>query len=61
VITGVGAIIGSFMSEPENAKPGDPFFYGTSTIEGLAAGAMLVVIANAMYADQPILPPFAAR
>lgn len=48
-MTGVGAIIGSFMKEPEDAGPNDAFYYGTSAIEGLAAGAMLVVISNAMY------------
>jgi hypothetical protein len=49
-MTGVGAVIGSFMKEPEDAGPNDAFYYGTSAIEGLAAGAMLVVISNAMYA-----------
>jgi hypothetical protein len=48
-MTGVGAVIGSFMKEPEDAGPNDAFYYGTSAIEGLAAGAMLVVISNAMY------------
>ncbi|ELR13566.1 uncharacterized protein ACA1_358640 [Acanthamoeba castellanii str. Neff] len=48
-MTGVGAIIGSFMKEPEDAGPNDAFYYGTSAIEGLAAGAMLVVISNAMF------------
>ena len=48
-MTGVGAVIGSFMKDPEDAGPTDAFYYGTSAIEGLAAGAMLVVISNAMY------------
>jgi hypothetical protein len=61
VVTGVGAIIGSFMKEPEDAQPNDPFFYGTSAIEGLAAGAMLVVISNAMYANPFHLAAFAVR
>lgn len=50
-MTGVGAIIGSFMKEPEDAGPNDAFYYGTSAIEGLAAGAMLVVISNAMLPE----------
>jgi hypothetical protein len=57
-MTGVGAVIGSFMKEPEDAGPNDAFYYGTSAIEGLAAGAMLVVISNAMcVCPAPASPP----
>lgn len=50
VITGCGAAIGSLMEEPADPYPNEPFYFGTGLMEGLAAGGLLVMIANTMYA-----------
>ncbi len=48
-MTGVGAFAGSFMEEPREGQPNSAFLYGLGVAEGIAAGAMLVMIANVMY------------
>ncbi len=48
VITGVGALLGSFLKEDPDAGPNNWHYCLASGIEGVAAGAMLVMISNAM-------------
>ncbi|ELR21754.1 metal cation transporter, ZIP subfamily protein [Acanthamoeba castellanii str. Neff] len=50
-LTGVGAFAGSFMEEPREGQPNSAFLYGLGVAEGIAAGAMLVMIANVMLPE----------
>jgi zinc transporter ZupT len=51
VATGIGAGFGSVIHVPENAPPNSSSYCLISSIEGSAAGAMLIVIANAMLPE----------
>ncbi len=49
VITGVGALLGSFLKEDPDMKPNSWQYCLSTGIDGVAAGALLVMISNAMY------------
>ena len=46
MLIGLGSFAGSFMEE--EGHPNSAFLYGVGVVEGIAAGAMMGMIANVM-------------
>jgi hypothetical protein len=49
------------MEEPREGQPDSAFLYGLGVAEGIAAGAMLVMIANVMYVSHDKRTPRDSR